>query len=77
MEEEVYAEEDLPDLQVITIMYSVNDSAPPIVDLGLANPWLAVTLFNQVSEYLQMTLVPPTISYGGNVIFEAVDEDIE
>ena len=69
--------EDLPDLHVITIMYSMNDCSPPVVDLGLTSPWLAVTLLNQAAEYLGMTLIPPTVTYRGSVIFEAVDEEID
>lgn len=74
MDEET-PDEELPSLQVITIMYSENDGTPPEVDLGETNPWLAVTLLEQVAGALSMTLIPPTIRYEGRTIFEAVRND--
>jgi hypothetical protein len=74
MDDEIPVEE-LPKLQVITIMYSENDGAPPEVDLGETNPWLAVTLLEQVAAAISVTLIPPTIRYDGRVIFEAVRND--
>ncbi len=72
------AEDELPDLHVITIMYSQDDDEPPVVDLGLTSPWMAVTLLEQIANYISMTLIPPTVSYNGNVIFSAlVIEDDE
>lgn len=64
------------DIQVITITYSEDDTGPPQVDLGLTNPWLAITLLRQVAEALEMTLLPPTIRYNNRTIFEAVGLDL-
>lgn len=64
----------LQGLHAVTIMFEVG--GPPVVELGDLSPYAAVGLLRAVTDALEATLHPPTISYRGDVIFSvSFDED--
>lgn len=64
----------------ITITWEEDDECTPIVNLDDTPPLLALTMFQMICQALSARVIPPTISYGGEVIFEPIgffDEDDE
>lgn len=72
---------DLPNLQIITIMFDSASGEVPSLDLGNTSPWLAITLLETAIETLKMTIPPVDVTYKGHVIcssaFEVIDTEDE
>jgi hypothetical protein len=72
-------EDDLPDLQIITIMFDNSIADVPVLDLGDTPPWLALTILQSAVSTLEMLIPPVDVTYRGRVVcsssLEVVDTD--
>ena len=70
---------NLPNLQIITVMFDNTSGEVPSLDLGNTSPWVAVTLLETALETLKMTIPPVDVTYKGQVIcssaFEVIDSE--
>lgn len=70
------AEDPIPEVHVITLIVNTKKHAPEL-DIGDIPPQSAITFLRQAAETLESVLHPPTITYGGDVIFEVSCEHTE
>jgi hypothetical protein len=68
--------DSVPQLHIITITVDEEDNSPQI-DLADVPPAAAICLFEQAAEALRDMLVPPTITFKNEVIYNPIyfDED--
>lgn len=70
------AEDPVPEIHVITLIVNTKKHAPEL-DIGDIPPQSAITFLHQAAATLEEILHPPKITYGGDVVFEAVCDHTE
>lgn len=72
---------ELPNLQIITIVFDNSTGDVPSLDLGNTSPWVAITLLETAIETLKMLIPPVDVTYKGQVVcsstFEVIDLEDE
>jgi hypothetical protein len=84
-EDDQYPEDDMitemPDLQIITLVFDNSTGDIPSLDLGNVSPFVAITLLQSAINTLEMLIPPVDVSYKGRVVcsssFEIIDDDCD
>lgn len=73
-EKEVENEEIIPPFHFITMVIDPEMHSPQI-DLGQIPPHAAIVFFRQAAQALEDLLCPPTITFDGQVIYDAIQDE--